>query len=109
MCNKADCAIVAAYIYIYVCVCVCVCLCVCVCVCVFVCVCECVLTEYNTLYKFVTTQRDGVCQIHLPLRFQPCMAVRIQGTNYRIMTRCSLACGDKTSKECVYMTKFEGT
>jgi len=23
----------------------------------------CVLTEYNTLYKFVTTQRDGLCQI----------------------------------------------
>jgi len=24
---------------------------------------SCVLTEYNTLYKFVTTQGDGLCQI----------------------------------------------
>jgi len=23
---------------------------------------RCVLTEYNTLYKFVTTQRDDLCQ-----------------------------------------------
>ena len=31
----------------------------------------------------------------LPLCFQPCMAVRVQSTNYRIMTRRSLAYGDK--------------
>jgi len=24
---------------------------------------SCILTEYNTLYKFVTTQRNNLCQI----------------------------------------------
>ena len=36
-------------------------------ICVCVCVCVCVCIDGIIHYKFVTKQRDGLCQIHLPL------------------------------------------